>query len=36
MSAPNKFNFLSTAALCVCAIALTVTPANALPSQIYM
>ncbi|MCV3212364.1 hypothetical protein OGM63_02265 [Plectonema radiosum NIES-515] len=29
----NKFNLLSTAALSVCAIALTVAPANALPGQ---
>jgi hypothetical protein len=33
MSARNKFNFLSTAALSVLAIALTVAPANALPGQ---
>ncbi len=33
MSTPNKFNLLSTAALCVCAIALNVAPANALPGQ---
>jgi hypothetical protein len=33
MSTCNKFNLLSTAALSVCAIALTVAPANALPGQ---
>lgn len=33
MFARNKFNLLSTAALSVCAIALTVAPANALPGQ---
>lgn len=33
MSARHKFNFLSTAALSICAIALTVAPANALPGQ---
>lgn len=33
MSACNKFNLFSTAALSVLAIALTVAPANALPGQ---
>jgi hypothetical protein len=33
MFARRKFNLLSTAALSVCAIALTIAPANALPGQ---
>jgi hypothetical protein len=33
MFASRKFNFLSTATLSVCAIALTIAPANALPGQ---